>query len=543
MANPNPRPASREELKDFCLRQLGAPVINVYVDDDQVEDAVDNALQYFQDFHFDSVERWYLKHEITATDIANQYIPVTDNIIGVTRIFPFSIASKMSMFDMQYQMRLNDLYSFTSASFVYYVQMQQHLRTIDMLFNGEVPLRFNRHSDRLYIDWDWSVDAVEGQIIVIEGYIILDPNTSPAVYTDRLLKKLTTAYIKRQLGTNTKKYGQIPLPGGIVLNGKEWYDEAVEEIAEVEKLIRDTHEQPPNFLVGQDAILGTNLFFRNYSEARTNEQLLFEDILVESIQITGHDIYYLPRESWDETDQLFGENVNSKFERAYQMEMYIMDTQQFTGDQDFFSKMGLEIRDNSNFQVARRTFEKYVPTTVRRRPREGDLLWVPVMNRLFEIKFIEEENFHFTLGNKMPYLYEMRCELFRYSSETIDTGIDAIDDVQSDSSYTIQMTVSGEGDFHIGETVYQGANLSAATMTATVSEWDNANNALYLVDIAGDLSSNASLTGITSNTIYTVTLIDTFGDYVWWDSWDNKIIQDEANTFVNLSEINPFGLF
>jgi hypothetical protein len=250
MATPSSTPASREQLKDFCLRQLGAPVINVYVNDEQVEDALDNALQYFQDFHFDSVERWYTKHQITATDKTNQYIPVTENIIGVTRIFPFSAAAKISMFDMQYQMRLNDLYSFTSASFVYYVQMQQHLRMMDMLFNGEVPIRFNRHSDRLYIDWDWSVDAVEGQWLIIEGYIILDPDSYTDVYNDRLLKRLTTAYIKKQLGTNTKKYGNIPLPGGIVLNGKEWYDEAVEEIKELEQLIRNTHESPPGFLVG-----------------------------------------------------------------------------------------------------------------------------------------------------------------------------------------------------------------------------------------------------------------------------------------------------
>jgi hypothetical protein len=288
--------------------------------------------------------------------------------------------------------------------------------------------------------------------------------------------------------------------------------------------------------------MGTNPFFRNFSETRTNEQLLFEDMLVESIQVKGHDIYFLPRESWDSVDKVYGEDINSKFERAYKMEMYIMDTQNFTGDQDFFSKMGLEIRDNSNFQVARRTFEKYVPSTIRRRPQEGDLLWVPVMNRLFEVKFVEEENFHFALSNKMPYLYELRCELFRYSSEQLNTGIDEIDNIQTDTSYTIQMTVTGNGDFQIGETVYQGTSLANATMTATVSEWDNANNALYLVNIAGDLSSNGSLVGVTSNTQYTVTIIDTLGDYVWYDQFDNKQIQEEANVFVDLSETNPFGL-
>lgn len=252
MVNPNPRPASRAELKAYCLRQLGDGVLsNMYISDEQVEDAIDNALQYFQDFHFDSVERWYLKHQITQENIDNQYIPITENIIGVTRIFPFSAASSsMSMFDVRYQMRLQDLYDFTSTSFAYYVQMQQYIRTMDMVLNGEVPVRFNRHADRLYIDWDWGVDAVVDQWIIIEGYIILDPDNYTDVYNDRLLKKLTTAYIKKQQGMNTKRYGQVPLVGGIVLDGKELYDEAMAEIAEIETLIRNTHEKPISFEVG-----------------------------------------------------------------------------------------------------------------------------------------------------------------------------------------------------------------------------------------------------------------------------------------------------
>jgi hypothetical protein len=288
--------------------------------------------------------------------------------------------------------------------------------------------------------------------------------------------------------------------------------------------------------------MGTNKYFRNFSATRTNEQLLYEDLISESVQINGHDIYYLPRESWDGTDPLFGEAVNSKFERAYQMEMYIDDATQFTGDQDFFSKMGLEIRDQSRFTVSRRTFEKYVPSTIASRPREGDLLWVPVMQRIFEIKFVEEENYHFSLGNKMPYVYELRCELFRYSSETIDTGIDEIDEIEDENSYAIQVIISGNGDFQIGETIYQGTSLANATMTAVVTDWDNANNALYLTDIIGAVTGGANITGVMSNTSYSVTTVDVLGDYVINDAFDNKIIQDEANTFVDLSESNPFGM-
>lgn len=244
-------PASREQHKDWCLRQLGFPVLDINVDDDQVEDAVDQALQYFQDFHFDAVERWYLKHQITETDKTNKYIPITDNIIGVTRIFPIgSTNASVNMFDLRYQLRLHELYDFTSTSYVNYVLTQQHIRTLDLLFSGEVPIRFNRNSNKLYIDWDWNYDLDVGEWLIIEGFIILDPANYTKVWNDRLLKRLSTAYIKKQWGTNMKKFQGMQLPGGIMMNGQQIYNEAVQEIQEIEQLIRDTFEQPPAFLLG-----------------------------------------------------------------------------------------------------------------------------------------------------------------------------------------------------------------------------------------------------------------------------------------------------
>jgi hypothetical protein len=244
-------PANREQLKDWCLRQLGFPVIEINVDDDQVDDRIDEAFQYFQDFHFDGVERLYLKHQITAENVTNKYIPLTDNIIGVLRIFPFSAANTaLNMFDYQYQIRLNDLYMLTSTSMVNYVLMQQHLRMLDMLLNGEAPIRFNRHTNRLYIDWDWATDAVVGQWIIVECYAILDPSTYTDVYNDRMLKKYATALIKRQWGNNLKKYQGMALPGGITMNGQQIFDEAEKEIADIEDYIRNTYEAPPVFLVG-----------------------------------------------------------------------------------------------------------------------------------------------------------------------------------------------------------------------------------------------------------------------------------------------------
>lgn len=243
-------PASREQLKDWCLRQLGHPVIEINVDDDQVEDRIDEAFQYVQQFHFDGVERWYLKYQITQTDIDNRYIPITDNIIGVNRIFPISSSNAtINMFDLRYQLRLHELYDFTSTSYVNYVLTMQHIRTLDMLFSGETPVRFNRHTNKLYIDMNWGLVSA-GEWVIIEGWIIIDPDSYPKIYNDRMLKKLATAYIKKQWGNNLKKYQGMQLPGGIMMNGQQIHDEAVQEITELEQLIRDTFEEPPQFLVG-----------------------------------------------------------------------------------------------------------------------------------------------------------------------------------------------------------------------------------------------------------------------------------------------------
>jgi hypothetical protein len=244
-------PSTREQFKDWCLRELGFPVIEINVDDDQVEDRIDQAFQYFQQFHFDGVERWYLTHEITNTDLTNKYISIPDSIIGVNRIFPIgSTNASVNMFDLRYQLRLHELYDFTSTSYVNYALTQQHIRTLDLLFSGETPVRFNRHTNKLYIDQNWVSGVTAGEWIVIECFIIIDPNTYTKVYNDLMLKKLATAYIKKQWGNNMKKFGGMQLPGGITMNGQQIYTEAVDEIKELEQLIRDTYEEPPMFLVG-----------------------------------------------------------------------------------------------------------------------------------------------------------------------------------------------------------------------------------------------------------------------------------------------------
>lgn len=283
-------------------------------------------------------------------------------------------------------------------------------------------------------------------------------------------------------------------------------------------------------------------YFNNYSGRMTGEQFLMEDNIVESIKIMGHDCWYVPREGFNEVDSLFGENPQSKFERAYNMEMYLANVEGYEGDGDFFSKFGVEIRDTSNFICSRRSFERYVPSSIAVRPREGDLVFVPALQKLFEIKFVEEELMFFSLGNRKPYIYEMRCELFRYSQESINTGVEEIDHVEHTLGYAIQIDVTtGSGNFYQEERVYQGANLAYSTASADVRDWDPVLKQLQLINIIGDFATGSAIKGATSNANYNISITDTLGDYLDYDTYDNKIIQTEADAITSFNENNPFG--
>jgi hypothetical protein len=288
--------------------------------------------------------------------------------------------------------------------------------------------------------------------------------------------------------------------------------------------------------------MATSVYFNNFSPASTNEQRLMEDNIVESIKIMGHDCWYVPREGFNEVDSLYGENPQSKFERAYNIEMYLANVEGYEGDGDFFSKFGVEIRDTSNFIVSRKSFERYVPSNIAQRPREGDLVFVPALQKLFEIKFIEEELMFFSLGNRKPYIYEMRCELFRYSQESIDTGVGDIDHVEHTLAYAIELDVNnGSGNYHIEERVYQGANLAYSTASADVKDWDRTTKKLTLMNVKGSFSANANVVGISSNTRYSLVTKDDLGDYLDYDTYDNKILQTEGDAIISFDENNPFG--
>ena len=245
------KPANKEELKDFCLRQLGYPVIQINVDDEQVNDAVELAFEYWNEFHFDGTERTYVKHQISSQDKANGYIQLSDQIIGAVRIFPVGgTNASMGMFDLRYQLRLNDLWDLSSTSYVNYSLTMQHLATLDLIFTGQTPVRFNKVNNRLYIDMDWMNDVDTGEFVIVEGMIITDPVQFTAVWNNRMLKKLATAYVKRQWGQNMSKFDKMQLPGGVTMRGADIYAEAMNEITAAEQEIRNTYEAPPGFLVG-----------------------------------------------------------------------------------------------------------------------------------------------------------------------------------------------------------------------------------------------------------------------------------------------------
>jgi hypothetical protein len=317
--------ASREDLKQYCLRELGAPVLEINVDDDQLNDRIDQALDYWRLYHYEGIEQIYMKQKIRASELYvveavgttaiqediltgqtsgatcsvtsestrkssdhmilvknvvgtfvpgetvtgghgfnatlanpavqlneydNRYIDIPDAVYGITKILNIGQASSSkNMFDLQYQLRLNDLYDLTSTSIIYYKTVMQHLDLLDFELNGPVPFRFNRTMNRLFIDMKWKTDVVLGDYILVQGYRALDPAEFSKVWNENWLKRYTTAQFKRQWGTNMKKFGGLQLPGGVTLNGQETYDEAIAEIKELEdELMRKS--APLDFFIG-----------------------------------------------------------------------------------------------------------------------------------------------------------------------------------------------------------------------------------------------------------------------------------------------------
>jgi hypothetical protein len=227
---------TRIGLIEYCLRALGEPVVEINIDEQQVEDRVDEAIEYFRQYHFDGIEKVYLKHNITQQNIDDKYIEVPDLIYGITKVYPVAsgTSTSKSIFDLQYQLRLNDLYDLTSTSVMYYTQVMSHLALLDLTLNGHPLYRFNRLSNKLYIDTVWSEKMQVGNYLLVECYRAMDPTTAPRMYGESWIKHYTTALIKKQWAVNLKKFSGMQLPGGVSIDGPALYAEAVQEIKDLE---------------------------------------------------------------------------------------------------------------------------------------------------------------------------------------------------------------------------------------------------------------------------------------------------------------------
>ena len=251
MANPN----SRNKLIQYCKRKLGEPVIEVNVDEDQLEDRVDEALQYYQEYHSEGTFRAYLKHQVTADDVTNKYITIMDSVLYIKRLMPFvsNIRGSSSFFDIKYQMMLNDIADMHNyvGDLAYYEQMQQYLSLLDMKLNGTPQVEYSRKEDRLYIFGDFADgDLKAGDFIVYEAYKIIDPASFTKVFNDMWLKEYTTALIKQQWGQNLIKFEGMQLPGGVTLNGRQIYDDATQDLERLREKLRLDHETPVDFFIG-----------------------------------------------------------------------------------------------------------------------------------------------------------------------------------------------------------------------------------------------------------------------------------------------------
>jgi len=243
-------PTTRADFKENCLRRLGKPVIEINVDDDQVEDRIDEALRYFWDYHFDGSSKIYYKHLVTDTDKTNKYITLPENIIGAVNIFPIGNAlNTNNLFNIRYQIALNDLYTLTSVSMVPYYMAMNHIQFLEQMLVGQQPLRYNRHVNKLYLDMDW--ERLEtGNYLIVEAYEVLDPTTYTDAWSDRWLLRYTACLIKQQWGTNLKKFEGMKMPGGLTFNGQQIYNEATKEREELEKEMVYSYSLPVTDMIG-----------------------------------------------------------------------------------------------------------------------------------------------------------------------------------------------------------------------------------------------------------------------------------------------------
>lgn len=244
------QPTTRAEFKEWCLRKLGKPVIEINVDPDQVDDRVDEALSYYWDYHFDGTEKTYYKYQLTTDDITNGYITVPENIIGAVRIFDLSTSlASTGMFNVEYQFVLNNIYELANFELLHYWMVFEHIQFMEQMLVGKQPIRFNRHTNKLYIDTNKS-RLTEGMYIIVEAYQIVDPETYTDVWKDRWLQTYAAAKIKYQWGSNLTKFSDMQLPGGVRFNGEKILEDALAEIQRLEDEMISSYSLPLHDMIG-----------------------------------------------------------------------------------------------------------------------------------------------------------------------------------------------------------------------------------------------------------------------------------------------------
>ena len=244
-------PTTRDEFKEYCLRSLGKPVIEINVDDDQIDDRVDQALRFYYDYHFDGTEKIYYKHQIDANTVSTQAIELPENIIGVVKVFELGdpATSAGDLFNIRYQIALNDLYTLTNVGLVNYYMTLQHLGLVQEILVGKTPIRYNRHRNILHLD-KTKEHLTEGQYLLVEAYQIVDPAVYTDAWNDRWLQHYCSQLIKRQWGSNLTKFEGMQLPGGVTFNGAKIYDDADTEIKRLEDEMINNYSLPVMDMIG-----------------------------------------------------------------------------------------------------------------------------------------------------------------------------------------------------------------------------------------------------------------------------------------------------
>jgi len=472
-------PQSRGQLINFGLRKLGYPVLEINLDTDQIHDALNDTLQLYQERHYNGIERMYLKYKITQEDLdrgraegtdgvgivtttgitttsagtvssnfyeSSNFISVPEHVIGVNKIFKFDTSSiSGGMFSIKYQLFLNDLYYFNSVELLQYAMTKTYLEDIDFLLTTDKQIRFNQRQDRLYLDIDWGSQSKD-TFIVIDCFRALDPEEYKQVYNDPFVKRYFVALMKKQWGMNLIKFRGTKLPGGIELNGREIYDDGVREIEELRSRMMMDYETPPLDFIGW-WIMALNPHFLQGSRG---EQRLVQSLINEHLKIYGVEVTFIPRKFVNQST-IIEEVTASKFDDNFLIEAYVENYDGYAGAGDVLTKFGMSLRDEVTLTISKERFEEFIAPfmdadddiELSSRPREGDLVFFPLGQRLFEIKFVEHEEPFYQLGSN--YVYKLKCELFEYEDEVIDTSIDAIDTQVEDDGYIANLQLVGVG--------------------------------------------------------------------------------------------------